>query len=82
MELIVETQHLTGKTDIRPFGQRRFVLKLACVIRERPFLGQTRRERSSRPARWRSQALKPPQRHAEGVGLDGDAQRQAIVSGP
>jgi hypothetical protein len=33
-------------------------------------------------ARQRSQALKPRKRHAEGVGLDGNAQRQARLFRP
>ena len=33
-------------------------------------------------ARRRSLALKPRKRHAEGVGLDGNAQRQATVFRP
>jgi hypothetical protein len=37
---------------------------------------------SYRLVRWRSQALKPRERHAEGVGLDGNEQRQAIISAP
>jgi hypothetical protein len=28
------------------------------------------------------QVLKPLHWHAEGLGLDGDAQRQAVISGP
>jgi hypothetical protein len=74
---------LMWKTDIRSFGQRRQVLKLKPVCCERAhFPGRHGVNGSYRLVRWRSQALKPRQRHAEGVWLDGNEQRQAIISAP
>jgi hypothetical protein len=48
----------------------------------KPIFWQTRHECFPGLAWWRSRTLKPRQRHAEGVGLDDDAQRQAIIFKP
>jgi hypothetical protein len=70
---------LAEKIRIRSFGQRQEALQLVCW---QPHFWQTRNDCIPGLAWWRSQALKPRQRHAEGVGLDGDAQRQATIFKP
>jgi hypothetical protein len=49
---------------------------------DKPAFLAERHELFPSPAWWRSQALKPLQRPAAGVGLDDDVERQASISGP
>jgi hypothetical protein len=62
---------LCEKTSIRSLGQ------CQCILKQGPVFRRSRHKCVPCLARRRSPALKPRKRHAEGVGLDGDAQRQA-----
>jgi hypothetical protein len=52
------------------------------LSRETLFFAQTRRMFSRNLAWWRGQVLKPLEQHASRMGIDGAAERQAIISRP
>jgi hypothetical protein len=92
--VVVERRHADQLGDGAPtqaaeFRLRKLGFDLSDSVRrlcnsfaEKTHFWQTRHKYFPGLAWWRSQALKPRQRHAAGVGLDGDAQRQASIFRP